>query len=207
MRKIRGFRLNLRVKDIQRRARKARVDLGALGLGAEPALEAWLRQVSATARPAVLYDSFPADAGRAPARRGASEEAAGASAVSLSPMPGLAYSLALATLGPDLDAFADRLAQERPAAAPLFALAAAAAIEESVRFVLALVETEATEERCSLSPIQYFEGREQFEAVLAKLEGHKIGVALAESGLRPSRSTAFSTSWLARSKSRAKSSA
>ena len=187
MRKIRGFKLKLRVKDMQRRAKRAKLDLGALGLTGEPQLQAWLDRLSATAAPAVLFDSFPG------------EEATG-----LSPMPGLACSLAVATLGPDLDSFAERLPLERPAESKLFELAAKAALEESVRFVLALVEGEATEERCVLSPIQYLDGREQLGAILAKLEGHKIGVALGENGLRPRQSTAFSASWLAKSKSRTK---
>lgn len=187
MRKIRGFKLKLRVKEIQRRAKKAKLDLAALGLAAEPQLDAWLSRVADAARPAVLYDSFPA------------EEATG-----LSPMPGLACSLALATLGPDLDAFGDKLAAERPAELPLFDLAARAALEEAVRFVLSLVEDEAAGERCGVSPIQYLDKREDLASILAKLEGHKIGVALSESGLRPTRSTAFSASWLAKSKSRAK---
>lgn len=187
MRKIRGFKLKLRIKEIQRRAKKAKLDLTAAGLTADVALEAWLGKVSAAAAPAVLYDSFPAE-----------------EAIGLAPMPGLACSLAIATLGPDLDAFAEKLSAERPAEAPLFDLAAAAALEEAARFVLQLVETEAAQERCSLSPIHSLEGREPLEAILAKLEGHKIGVALGEAGLRPKRSTAFSVSWLAARKSRGK---
>lgn len=194
MRKIRGFKLKLRVKEMQRRAKKAKIDLIKLGLAGEPQLQAWLDRVSASAAPAVLYDSFPAEPGGR-----AAEEATG-----LSPMPGLACSLAVATLGPDLDAFAERLARERPGESPLFDLAARAALEEAVRFVLTLVEDEATQERCGLSPIHYLESRDQQGAILAKLEGHKIGVALGENGLRPILSTAFSASWLARSKSRTK---
>lgn len=187
MRKIRGFKLKLRVKEVQRRARKARLDLAALGLGTETQLQGWLDKVSATAAPAVLYDSFSA------------EETGG-----LSPMPGLACSLAVATIGPDFDVLAERIEAERNKELPLFELAARAALEEAVRFVLTLVEDEAAAERCGLSPIQYLENREQLAAILAKLEGHKIGVALGENGLRPIRSTAFSASWLARSRSRAK---
>ncbi|MBI5201449.1 MAG: hypothetical protein HY925_07685 [Elusimicrobia bacterium] len=187
MRKIRGFKLKLRVKEIQRRAKKAKLDLGALGFTGEAPLQAWLDRLASASAPAVLFDSFPA------------EETSG-----LSPMPGLACSLAVATLGPDLDAFAEKLAQDKPAEAPLFELAAQSALDEAVRFVLALVEEEAAAERCVLSPIQYLDSREQQEQILAKLEGHKIGVALGENGLRPIRSTSFSASWLAKSKSRAK---
>ncbi|MCX5788386.1 MAG: hypothetical protein NTX64_07795, partial [Elusimicrobia bacterium] len=75
---------------------------------------------------------------------------------------------------------------------------------EAGRFVLTLLEDEAAQERCGLSPIHYLEKREDIAAALAKLEGHKIGVALGEQSLRPANSTAFSVSWLARSKSRAK---
>ena len=184
MRKIRGFKLKLRVKEIQRRAKKARIDLVPLGLGAEPELQTWLDAVSAKAVPAVLYDSFSAD-----------------EAGTLSPMPGLACSLAIATLGPDLDVFAEGLA---PETAPLFKVTATAALEEAGRFVLTLLEDEAAQERCALSPIHYLEKREDIAAALAKLEGHKIGVALGEQSVRPANSTAFSVSWLARSKSRAK---
>lgn len=187
MRKIRGFKLKLRVKEMQRRAKKAKLDLAALGLAGEPQLQSWLEKVSAAAAPAVLYDSFPA------------EEATG-----LSPMPGLACSLAVATLGPDLDAFAERIQSDRPGETPLLELAGQAALEEAVRFVLTLVEDEAAEERCTLSPIHYLLEREQQAAILAKLEGHKIGVALGETGLRPVRSIAFAASWLARRASRTK---
>ena len=184
MRKIRGFKLKLRVKEIQRRAKKAHVDLATQGLGAEPELQEWIERISAKAAPAVLYDSFPAG------------DAAG-----LTAMPGLAFSLAIATLGPDLDAYAAELP---PELLPAFEVAAAAALEEAGRFVLSLVEDEAQQERCALSPIHYLAEREHLEAALAKLEGHKIGVALGDQGLRPAHSTAFSVSWLARSKRPAK---
>lgn len=187
MRKIRGFKLNLRLKELQRRAKKAKIDLVALQLGAEPALQAWIDPIVAASRPAVLYDSFPAE-----------------SAAGLAPMPGLAFSLALATLGPDMDAYTERLATERPETLPLLDVACAVALDEAVRFVLSLLEEEAAGERCTLSPHQFLDGREALEAALAKLEGHKIGVALSESGLRPARSTAFSVSWLAKARSRAK---
>ena len=107
MRKIRGFKLKLRVKEIQRRAKKARLDLVPLGLGNELELQGCLDAVAAKAVPAVLYDSFSAD-----------------EAGTLSPMPGLACSLAIATLGPDLDAFSEGLAPEQ---APLFKVVASAA--------------------------------------------------------------------------------
>lgn len=184
MRKIRGFKLKLRVKEIQRRAKKAKVELAPIGLAAEPELQAWIDRLSAKAAPAVLYDSFPA------------EETGG-----LSPMPGLACSLAIVTLGPDLDVYAADLPSE---AAPLFEVASRSALEEAGRFVLNLLADEAGQERCDLSPIHYLDKREDLEAALAKLEGHKIGVAWSEQGLRPNKSTAFSVSWLGRSKSRAK---
>ena len=92
MRKIRGFKLSLRFKEIQRRAKRAKVDLAASGLGADTALATWLETITAKAQPSVIYDSFPP------------ETAAPTGATSI---PGLAYTLCVATLGPDIDAFSE----------------------------------------------------------------------------------------------------
>lgn len=181
-RKIRGFKLNIRIKEVQRRAKKARIDLTAAGLESEAALTKLIDEFAAGSVPSALYYSFPAQGG------------------TLSPVPGLAYSLGLATLGADLDAFIEQAALKTAAQTPVLEIIAATAMEEATSFILGLVEEEAKEERCELSPIQRLTDAAAVKDVLAKLEGHKIGVAVAEDGrFRPVHTTAFSVSWLARS--------
>ncbi len=189
MKKIRGFKLNLRLKELQRRAKKAKLDLASLGFEGDASLSAWIGSASAAASPAVLYDSFPAGGQHTPG---------------LTSMPGLAYSLCISTLGADWELLRERSLEDKPALAPLFEIATEAALEEAVRFVSGLVEEEAKAERCALSPIQFITETPALQAVLSRLEGHKIGVAMGESALRPACSIAFSLSWLAKSRTRAK---
>ena len=198
MRKIRGFKLGLRIKDIQRRAKKAGVDLKGLGLDTDDALTMLIDQFSCRARPSVLYESFPAEGAKAPPPEN------GLSATALSPMPGLAYTLTLTTLGPNLDSYIEERFLSFPGLNPVFNLLTQAALDDAARFVLALVEEEAREERCELSPLQYATEPAVLQTIIAKLAGHKIGVTASESGLKPARTVAFSLSWVARSKSRAK---
>lgn len=186
MRKIRGFKLGARPKEVLRRCRKEKLDLSALGADPEAALAVLLRRLRERARPSVIFDSFPFEPG-AP-----------------SPVPGLAYSLALATLGPDLDAFIESEASREPALEPVLRVAARAALEEAVRFVLGLVEAEAKVENCDLSPLHALAEPATLQAAAARLEGHKIGVAAVEGGVRPAHTAAFSASWIARTRSRSR---
>jgi len=175
MKKIRGFKLNLRVKEIQRRAKKAGLNLESVG-----PLEPLLERAAAAAKPAVLFESFahpdPAEAAL------------------LSPMPGLAYSLVLATLG---DSLFD-------VPAPLLPIIEEVAPEEVVRFATALLEEEAAAEACVLGPINPLSDNAAIELLLAKLDGSKIGITFAENHLIPSASRALSLSWLAKTKSKGK---
>lgn len=186
MRKIRGFKLALRPKEIARRAKKAGLDLAGMGLDAEPALAGFLGGFAAAARPSVLYGSFPAEGS------------------ALSPVPGLAFSLCLSTLGPEPEAFIAETTRVSPERGPLLEIAAKAALEETARFALGLIEAEAREERCELSPLQRLTEAEALKTAVERLEGHKIGVAAGGDGLRPAYSAAFSISWLSRSKSRSR---
>ena len=54
MKKIRGFKLNLRIKEVQRRAKKGKLDLAALSLDTDPALTALLDAFSARAKPSEM---------------------------------------------------------------------------------------------------------------------------------------------------------
>ena len=186
MRKIRGFKINLRPKEIQRRAKKAKVDLTAAGAGDEPALNALIAPFVKTAKASVLYESFPAEEDQNV----------------LSPVPGLAYSLCLATLGVELDDYITLCASQKPEQAPVLEIMAQAALEDATRFVQGLVEDEAKVEHFELSPMQLLSDVPALEAIVTRLEGAKINVSAAADGLKPTHSSAFSLSWLARAKSK-----
>lgn len=188
MRKIIGFKLALKVREIQRRAKKSKLDLEAAGLG-EGELQDLLDQAAKAIIPAVLFDTFsdPEDQSL------------------LSPMPGLAYSLVLATLGCGLENLKDKSRQENPLPPALWSLVEESALKESLRFATSLIEDEAAKDSCELSPITPLAEPSALEAALRKLEGAKIGVSLSEGRLVPSASLAVSLSWLSKSKARGKS--
>lgn len=185
MRKIIGFKLALRAHEVKRRAKKARLDLAALGLGTDAALQKMLDETAGKLAPGVLFDTF---------------KHPDADAAELSPLPGLAYSLILATLG---EGFTALQAQAEPAAAPLWEVLRQAALDETVRFASALLCDEAAKDVCELSPLSAL-GPAAMATVLRKLEGSKIGVSLGEGGLQPGASAAVSLSWLSKSKPKAK---
>jgi hypothetical protein len=186
--KIIGFKLHLRLKEIQRRAKRARFDLLSNGLG-EPELQPLLDAASRALKPAVLYDTFAAP--------DPDQQA-------LSPMPGLAYSLVLTSLGAGLTAQREKTARDNPSHLPLWDLAEETALDESMRFATALLEDEALRESCELSPLSPLSEASALETVVRKLEGGKIGVSLSESKLHPAASAACSLSWLSKTKARGK---
>jgi hypothetical protein len=186
--KIIGFKLHLRLKEIQRRAKRARFDLAANGLQ-EPELQPLLDAASRALTPAVLYETF--------AHPDADQQA-------LSPMPGLAYSLVVASLGQGLAAQREKTAAGNPAQLPLWDVAEEAALEEAMRFATALLEDEAARESCELSPLTPLAETAALEAVVRKLDSGKIGVSLEGGKLAPSASAACSVSWLSKSKGRGK---
>src|SRR5262249_16007559 len=112
------------------------------------------------------------------------------------------YSLCLATLGQEIDGYIELARQQTPEKEPLLKIMAETALEDATRFVLGLVEDEAKEEHCELSPLQVLTDQPALTAIVSRLEGHKINVAVSDSGLTPTHTSAFSMSWMARSKSR-----
>ena len=188
MRKIIGFKLQLRLKEIQRRAKRARFDLAVNGLQ-EPELQPLLDKALRALKPAVLFDTFaPPDPDQE----------------KLSPMPGLAYSLVLATMGQGLSEFRENSMQSNPIQLPLWDIVEEAALDEAVRFATTLLEDEALKESCELSPLSPLLDAAALEAVLRKLEGGKIGVTVARGALSPVASVACSLSWLSKTKGRGK---
>ncbi|MBI4371167.1 MAG: hypothetical protein HY552_02600 [Elusimicrobia bacterium] len=185
MRKIRGFKLSLRPHEIRRRAKKAGLDLESAGLP-EPALDALLERAAKALAPGVLFDTFGHPDPDQPI---------------LSPMPGLAYSLVLASIG---DGFLLFRVREPGAPEALWPLLEEAALDECVRFAAGLLADEAEKDQCELSPLTALSGAASLEAVLRKLDGAKLGVGLREGRLSPAASLAVSLSWLAKSKAKSR---
>ena len=186
MRKIKGFKLVLRPHEVKRRAKKAGLDLEAAGL-TEPVLNKLLERAAKGLVPGVLFDTFGHTDPDQPV---------------LSPLPGLAYSLVLASLG---ESFAVVLAQEALAPEGLWPILQAIALDEAVRFASGLIADEAEKDNCELSPVTPLTEPAALEAVLRKLDGAKLGAKVQEGRLSPEASLAVSLSWLAKSKAKGRS--
>ncbi len=185
MRKIKGFKLVLRPHEVKRRARKAGVDLEAAGL-TEPVLIKTLDRLAKAVVPGVLFDTF----GHPDPDQSV-----------LSPLPGLAYSLILASLGEGFPA----AVRENEASLPpaLWPVLEETGLDECVRFASNIIADEAEKDNCELSPITELSESPALEAVVRKLDGAKLGVSIhGERGLHPSASVAVSLSWLAKSKAK-----
>src|SRR5207247_1999556 len=137
------------------------LDLAA-GALEEPELQAFLDRAAKTLRPAVLFETFPSTD---------PDQAA------LSPMPGLAYSLILATLG---EGFVEPAAQAGAGLPELWPVVVDVALEDAVTFATRLLQEDAENDACELSPMSAFAEPAALAAVLKKLDAAKIGVSLAE---------------------------
>src|SRR5579883_422731 len=137
MRKIVGFKINLRSREVERRDKKAKVSVPECGLD-EAALELLLDKTARAALPAVLFDTFPHSDPDQP---------------QLSPLRGLAYSAVLGTLGQAFEEFAAKSLESRPEQAPVWPIIREVGLEECVRFAASIIEDEAIKESCELSPI------------------------------------------------------
>lgn len=184
MRKIKGFKLTLRPHVVKQRSRKAKVDLEAAGLGELP-LAKFLERAAKSVTPGVVFDTFGAPDGDQKL---------------LSPMPGLAYSLILASLGPGFGPLREQSPQLPEGLWPVLE---EHALDEAVRFASTLLSDEAEKDNCELSPLSTLTAPEALEAALRKLDaGAKLGVSLADGRLSPSASLAVSQSWLSKSKAK-----
>jgi hypothetical protein len=184
VRKIKGFKLTLRPHVVKQRARKGRIELEAAGLEELP-LAKFLERASKALTPGVVFDTFGVP---------------DAEASLLSPMPGLAYSLILASLG---EGFGPFIAKEPAVPEKLWPILVDHALDEAVRFASALIADEAEKDNCELSPLNPLTQPEALEAVLRKLDaGAKLGVTLDAGRLVPPASLAVSQSWLAKSKAK-----
>ncbi|MFA6318543.1 MAG: hypothetical protein WC943_14130 [Elusimicrobiota bacterium] len=205
MKKVKGFKLEVRPKEVARLAKKAGLDLSFLGPGVEhapdgkphavppatvAALSKEIAAASAIFSPAVLYETFPVSS-----KEDVSNKL-------LAPIPGVAFSLVLATLGEGIGARKLELESAEPERARLWRLITESALAEAVRFVAALLESEAALENCELSPLNPLSGPEALAAALDRLDCSKVGVSLGDEGLRPMDSTVVTLSWLSKSRGR-----
>lgn len=183
MRKIKGFKLVLRPHEVKRRAKKAGLDLEAAGLP-EPVLLKTLDRLAKAVAPGVLFDTF-----------GATDP----DQTLLSPMPGLAYSLIIASLANGFEPIREK---ETTLPAALWPVLDETALDECVRFASGLIADEAEKDNCELSPISPVNTADALAAAVRKLDGAKLGVRLNEGRLAPAASLAVSLSWLAKSKAK-----
>jgi hypothetical protein len=186
MRKIRGFKLALKAADIKRRAKKAGLDLAACGVD-DDGLQQLLAQAGKTIAPGVLFETF---------------KHPDPDAAALSPIPGLAYSVILATLGPGFAPAKERSRETSAETYALWGLVEASALDEAVRFAAALLEEEAAKDTCTLSPWNAIQEPAAIETVLRKLDSGKLDVRLHEGRLDPAATVAVSLSWLAQTRAR-----
>lgn len=181
MKKIRNFKLRLHFKETRRRARR-KFDLAKLELGDEQWAKL-LSEVEERMKPAVVYETFHAE----------SKETA-----SLAPIPGLAHTLGLATLGPGPASLLEEAGRDSEEMRRLYELIIASGLEQAVQFVVMLLRKDVEAERCELSPIEYLTEFAPLERLFNKLEGGKIDVALTQAGLHPEQSAAFCLSWISK---------
>ncbi|MEK7388485.1 MAG: hypothetical protein AAB036_02180 [Elusimicrobiota bacterium] len=182
MRKIKGFKLTLRPHEVKRRAKKSRIDLEAAGLTDVP-LAKFLDAASKTVVPGVIFETFGhPDPDQAV----------------LSSIPGLAYSVILATLH---ESFKTLVVSHPSVPQPLWNVLQEHALDEAVRFASGLIADEAEKDACELSPLTTLHDPVALEAALRKLDGEaKLGVSLMDGKLSPVASLAVSQSWLSKSK-------
>lgn len=184
MRKIKGFKLTLRPHEVKRLAKKSRIDLSAAGLN-DPALGKFLERAAQALAPGVVFDTFaPPDPEQS----------------ILSPMPGLAYSVILVSLG---SGFTPLKEKEPALPAGFWNILEEHALDEAVRFASGLIADEAEKDACELSPLTALSSPGALEAALRKLDGgSRLGVSIDGGELFPSASLAVSQSWLAKSKAK-----
>lgn len=182
MRKIKGFKLDVRPHEFRRRAKKAGLDVAAAAF-ADPELGKTLERLTKAVAPGVIFDTF----GHPDPDQ-----------TLLSPLPGLAYSLILATLGEGrVPAGSD------PGLEALWPVYVETALDACVRFASALLADEAAKDNCELSPITPLTEKPALETALRKLDGAKLSVSSHDGGgLTPSASVIVSLSWLAKSKAK-----
>jgi hypothetical protein len=187
VRKIRKFKMELRVRELARRAKKAKLDLAAAGLASEAELAGFAAEFQKALEPAVVYQSFGPDHPEA----------------GLAPVSGLGFSLGIATIGRGAEAFSAALLEKRQEGkAPLARLAAELALEDAVAFVLGLLKQEADEDECDLSPVGPLRETTALAAAARELQAERIGVSVANERFEPLSTSAFSVSWIARPRSR-----
>ncbi|MHB2026460.1 MAG: hypothetical protein ACYCPQ_07460 [Elusimicrobiota bacterium] len=183
MRKIVGFRINIRVHEILRRAKKKGLSLDSSGIKSEVLEQIALAAIKA-AHPAVIFETFTSSDPDSP---------------TLSSMPGLAYSLILATLGLGFEAARQSWNERAPEQSPWWEIIQDIGLDEIFRFTAGLITDEAGKESCEISPLNTITDAAALEKALSKIDAGKIGISLNGGKLAPDPSCAASLAWLAKS--------
>lgn len=185
MRKIRKFKIPVYAHDVQRKARKEKIDLFAIGLAAPEHLKEFASALFHECEPATVFDHSRSDL---PEMK---EKA----------LPGLTRGVI--TLGTGLEAKAAALQGDN---ARLAEIAAGVFLETGLKVVADLAAQEAGNEGFDMgdpeiSAAPWMDGRpEDLDSLLGALDASKIGVSAEGGALSPRHTLIFSIPWLNRKK-------
>ncbi len=174
MRKIVGFRINLRAWELLRRAKKEGITLEV----PQEALQSDLDRIVKSLKPAILFETFGVD---------------DADQKTFSPISGIAYSLILATIG-------EPALPLQPVSIGSETLVWEMALEECRKFAVEIISSEAQKDSCELTPVSLLLAPEIQEAAIRKMDGSKIGVSFQEGRMAPLLSSVASLSWISKIK-------
>ncbi len=174
MRKIVGFKIQLRAWELMRRAKKSGFPIES----PQEVIQDDLDRIAKSLKPAILFDTFGIED---PDQK------------VFSPVPGIAYSLILATIG-------EASSPLKPVSVGHEALVWEMALEECRKFAVEIINSEAQKDSCELSPVSLLLKPEIQEAAVKKMDGSKIGISFQEGRLTPLLSSVAALSWVSKIK-------
>ncbi|MHB9155169.1 MAG: hypothetical protein ACYC5N_05670 [Endomicrobiales bacterium] len=183
MKKIKKFKINIRLKEVLRLLKNT-TQVPQITPEMEEAVQKESRRLSALITPAALYETHPRE--KLPSGLGENP-----------PENWVAASLILVTIGADVEREI-REAQQKgdKVRGHILHSLALEALEQSGNFVNRLITDEAKEESCELSRRQAPASRPVWDTFFSLVPGDKIGVQLLESGeFNPIYSTGALAYW------------
>ncbi len=174
MRKIVGFKIQLRAFELMRRAKKSGLALEV----SQEAVQGDLDRIAKSLKPAILFDTFGIED---PDRK------------VFSPVSGIAYSLILATIG-------EASSPLEPVSVGHETLIWEMALEECRKFAVEIISSEAQKDSCELSPVSLLLAPEIQEAAVKKMDAGKIGMSFQDGRLTPLLSSVASLAWVSKIK-------
>jgi hypothetical protein len=182
MRKIKNFKVNLRVKDISRVVRKL-VNIVDMSVELEQAIQRCCRFYLKSLYPAVVYDTF-------------SRESLSSVYEKDVPQKWVAQSIFFVTIGNAIEeeykkneiAFGEHTSK-------ILSAIAVDALEQSKNFVQRIISNEAQDENCEITRPVNIEN-EYYEEVSKIIPGNKIGVNIESGVIYPKYSSAGLFYWI-----------